>query len=522
MALSFTPNSSRAGQRFLGVVTGPRGNAATIAVGDVTTGPAGTDAEVTNSGTSGAAVFDFTIPRGNTGETGSAATIAVGTVTTVASGQQATVTNVGTSGAAIFDFEIPQGDVGPSGSMGGPVSSTDNAIARFSGTAGTEVQNSVILIDDTTGTTYPVTNDSGALGKSAQSWSDLFLASGGVINWNASDVTLTHSSDVLTLAGGYLASYTDGSPAIRAGQSATAYLELYGSSVGNIVYSRSSSSNTKPLIYDATTDESNTAPTVGTAYHQWKILGTSKMNLTETELVPVPNDGISLGTTSLKWSDLFLASGAVINFNSGDVTITHSANALAISGGVTALDAGSTVGGAVIKTAGKETIYIPATAMVSRTTNGAAAGSAEMSTNKQMVKTLDFDATTQEFAQFSIRMPKAWNESTVTFIPVWSHAATTTNFGVVWALEAVAISNDDTLDASWGTAGTSTDTGGTTNDLYEGPESSAITIGGTPAEGDTVYFQVKRNVSDGSDTMAIDSRLHGILLYITMNAANDA
>ena len=32
------------------------------------------------------------------------------------------------------------------------------------------------------------------------------------------------------------------------------------------------------------------------------------------------------------WSDLFLASGAVINFNNGDVTATHAANALAFAG----------------------------------------------------------------------------------------------------------------------------------------------------------------------------------------------
>jgi len=203
-------------------------------------------------------------------------------------------------------------------------------------------------------------------------------------------------------------------------------------------------------------------------------------------------------------------------------TITGTANEITVSNG-NGVSGNPTLSlSSTANPVGKQPIYIPATAMVARTTNGAASGTAEMTTNKQMVKTLDFDTTTQEFAQFSIRMPKAWNESTVTFIPTWSHAATTTNFGVVWALEAVAISNDDTLDASWGTAGTSTDTGGTTNDLYEGPESSAITIGGTPAEGDTVYFQVKRNVSDGSDTMAVDARLHGILLYITTNAATDA
>ena len=47
---------------------GDTGNAATIAVGKVTTGEAGSEANVTNSGTSSAAVFDFTIPRGADGK----------------------------------------------------------------------------------------------------------------------------------------------------------------------------------------------------------------------------------------------------------------------------------------------------------------------------------------------------------------------------------------------------------------------------------------------------------------------
>jgi len=49
---------------------------------------------------------------------------------------------------------------------------------------------------------------------------------------------------------------------------------------------------------------------------------------------PATSDGAALGTTSLMWSDLFLASGAVINFNAGDVTISHGVNALTIAGGV--------------------------------------------------------------------------------------------------------------------------------------------------------------------------------------------
>lgn len=47
--------------------TGPAGAAATISVGTVTTGAAGTSAVVTNSGTAAAAVLNFTIPQGATG-----------------------------------------------------------------------------------------------------------------------------------------------------------------------------------------------------------------------------------------------------------------------------------------------------------------------------------------------------------------------------------------------------------------------------------------------------------------------
>ena len=48
--------------------------------------------------------------------------------------------------------------------------------------------------------------------------------------------------------------------------------------------------------------------------------------------IPTSNDAVALGNTSKSWSDLFLASGGVVNFNNGDVTVTHSANTLTIGG----------------------------------------------------------------------------------------------------------------------------------------------------------------------------------------------
>lgn len=97
---------------------GADGQAATIAVGTVTSGSV---PSVTNSGTSSAAVFDFVLvpgQDGTNGQDGTAATISVGTVTTGNPGTSATVTNSGTSSAAVFDFVIPQGATGQTGATG--------------------------------------------------------------------------------------------------------------------------------------------------------------------------------------------------------------------------------------------------------------------------------------------------------------------------------------------------------------------------------------------------------------------
>jgi hypothetical protein len=117
------------------------GNGGTVSVnvGTTTTGNAGTNANVVNSGTTINAVFDFTIPRGNTGatgaqgiqgiqgvkgdkgdkgDTGTAATATAGSTATLAAGAPATVVNSGSTSAAVFDFGIPQGIQGATGATG--------------------------------------------------------------------------------------------------------------------------------------------------------------------------------------------------------------------------------------------------------------------------------------------------------------------------------------------------------------------------------------------------------------------
>lgn len=379
----------------------------------------------------------------------------------------------------------------------------------------------------------PTANDADALGTGAASWSDLFLASGGVINWNNGDVTATHSANALAFAGASSGYTFDALTTITAANANALAVGANGSTnpvlkvdsatasvaTGLSITGAAAASRVAVAAISSGTDEGLSIDAKGS--------GTIRLGATSTgavefsrNAVPTASDGSALGTTALMWSDLFLASGGVINFNNGDVTITHSANALAIAGGVTALDASSTVGGSLIKTVGRETIYMPAGAMTARTTNGAASGTTELTTNDVMLSTFDFDQTTEEGVGFFIAMPKSWNESTVTFVPFWTAAAG--SGGVVWGLAAYAFSNDDALDTAVSGQQTSTDTLIATGDLHVGPESAAITIGGTPAEGDLIYFEITREVANGSDTLTGDAKLICIHIYFTTNAATDA
>ena len=96
----------------LPLIAGPRGIAGTIEVGTVTTGAAGTQAEVTNSGDEHDAVLDFTIPQG---ARGNAATVRVGSIEMVATDDPPEVTNSGTATDAVFNFKIPRGPTGATG-----------------------------------------------------------------------------------------------------------------------------------------------------------------------------------------------------------------------------------------------------------------------------------------------------------------------------------------------------------------------------------------------------------------------
>jgi hypothetical protein len=170
---------------------------------------------------------------------------------------------------------------------------------------------------------------------------------------------------------------------------------------------------------------------------------------------------------------------------------------------------------------GKQTIWLPAGAMTARATTGAASSTEELVTNDVMVRYWAFDATVSEAVQAMIRMPKGWNEGTLEVEFLWKHPATTTSFGVKWGVRARAISNDDAVDAAWGTEQEVADTGGTTGDLYTTAMTAALTVGSSPAAGDLVAFEFYRDPADAADTMAVDAHLIGVAIVYTTDAARD-
>ena len=166
------------------------------------------------------------------------------------------------------------------------------------------------------------------------------------------------------------------------------------------------------------------------------------------------------------------------------------------------------------------TFGVPAAAMTPATTNGAAAGTTESTTNKVMYNTLDFDASTQEYAHFDWESPKGWNLGTFIAEFVWLGPGGTGN--VIWGIQAVAISDDDLLDAAFGTAQEVTDGVTATTDKMKSAATSAVTIAGTPAALDTIKFRVYRKAADGSDTLASDAKLLAVRITVTFTAHNDA
>lgn len=185
----------------------------------------------------------------------------------------------------------------------------------------------------------PSTSDGASLGTSSLLWSDLFLASGGVINWNAGDVTITHSANALAFAG-VTGDYTFDDAVTPAtndagalGSATLSWSDTFLADGGVINWGNGGVTLTHTAASDSLTIAADAAAGLASTQINLAVDGSTEAILNGTNLTPGANDGNALGASGTAWSDLFLASGSVINFNAGDVTLTHSSNTLTLGGG---------------------------------------------------------------------------------------------------------------------------------------------------------------------------------------------
>ena len=165
----------------------------------------------------------------------------------------------------------------------------------------------------------PDASDGAALGTTSLEWSDLYLADGAVLGFgDDQDVTLTHVADAgLTTNGTFQATtitattafVPDASDGASLGTTALEFSNLYLADAASIYFGADQ---------DITlTHVADTGLTTNGTFQATTITAT-------TAVVPDASDGAALGTTSLEWSDLYLADGAVLGFGDDqDVTLTH-------------------------------------------------------------------------------------------------------------------------------------------------------------------------------------------------------
>jgi hypothetical protein len=133
----------------------------------------------------------------------------------------------------------------------------------------------------------PMADGGLSLGTTALGWQNLFANTGFVFNIENSNWVATHTSGILTVGTGDFRvtnNFTNAASVVTVGGAQTL------------------------------TSKVLTSPTITTG------------------ITPTSNDGAALGSTTLQFSDLFLAEGGVINWDNGDATITQAGNVLTFAG----------------------------------------------------------------------------------------------------------------------------------------------------------------------------------------------
>ena len=229
----------------------------------------------------------------------------------------------------------------------------------------------------------PASANVNALGSAALEWSDLFLGDGSIISFgNDQEVTLTHVHDTgILLNGAMQLQFSDSSQYINAPSAtildinATDEVELNATLVdvnANLDVSGTALITGVTTHGDAVVSDTDSTDDLGTTGVRWRALYVDAITVTDqitatgftgtldgilgsgaaaaanvtnldasgtivgastisgtaitasTSFLPDAQDGAALGTTSLQFSDVFLADGAVIGLgDNNEVTLTH-------------------------------------------------------------------------------------------------------------------------------------------------------------------------------------------------------
>lgn len=220
------------------------------------------------------------------------------------------------------------------------------------------------------------------------------------------------------------------------------------------------------------------------------------------------------GTTGLTDGDkgdvVVSGSGAVLSI---DPTVATTAGRALMSAADAAAQRTALGLGGAATTAAVNRFVLWASEFIPRITNGCGVNSLETGTNRVNYDTLDFDASTQEFAQRWKDMPSNWNLGTITARFWWTAASGSGD--VIWGIQARAFGDNSALDQAFGTAQTVTDTLLTAGANHISSATAAITVSGTLAAGMPACFQVYRDAAAGGDTLAVDAQLIAVEITFT-------
>ncbi len=251
-----------------------------------------------------------------------------------------------------------------------PTGSVDNAILRADGTGGFKGQGSGALVDDG-GNIAPAVTDVGGLGTSLLRWSDEFLASGAVIDIGG-DWVATHTAGVLTVGTGDLRVTTAGAD--------TASVVTVGGTQTLTNKTLDSPAITGSLTADAFIPAGSTVPTNGMYLPAanvigWAVNSAAELRLASSALSPAVYDGLSLGSGTLAWASLFLASGGAINFDNGNWVATQSSGVLTVGTGDLRVTTAGSNSASVVTVGGTQTLTAKTLTSPTITTSPTAAGS---------------------------------------------------------------------------------------------------------------------------------------------------